>query len=131
MDIAAVMDEIATAVATVIPRTTAYPPPSLQPPAAFIAYPTVEYDKTYGRGMDQIQLQIVAVESRITERGNRDLVLGWVDSTGGIKTAVDGATYTSADIVIVTEGAPDVVDIAGQEYQVYIFEVTATGSGTT
>lgn len=136
MDLAAVMDEIATSVATVDGlegRTFAYPPPSVTGFAGIVSYPDrIDYDLTYGRGGDTIvDLPILVVVGKATDRTARDRVAQYAAGSGpmSVKTAVETGPHTSFDDIQVTSCEFDVVTIAAVDYISAMFRMNIVGQG--
>jgi hypothetical protein len=94
MNLADVMDDIATRVDTITGlRTFAYPPDNVPAPAAIVTYPdTYTYDETYGRGMDRVVLPVVVVVGKVSDRKSRDLIAKYCDGDGlsSIKAVIEG-----------------------------------------
>lgn len=111
-----------------------YPPPTLVPPAGVVSYPDrIEYDQTYGRGVDQISgLPVILVAGKATDRSGCDLVTGWAAGDGptSVKAALEAADWTSCDDLTVTACTFEVVTIAGVDYIAAMFVCDASGGGT-
>jgi len=133
MNLAAVMDEIATTLSSVPGlRVWGYPPGSVTPPAAVVGYPVEhQYDVTYGRGMDAMTIPVVVVVPNPTERPARDAVSAYTAGTGvsSVKAVLESASYTALHSIRVASVAYDTYSIGGAEYLGAIFEVEITGSG--
>lgn len=133
MNLADVMDEIATKLST-IPnlRVFPYPPDSLQPPAAVVAYPeTYTFDQTYVRGMDRLTVPVVIVEGKPTDRSSRDRLAEYCDGSGprSVKAALESGDYSAFDSLRVMSIEFDVVTIAGTDYLAALFDLDVSGSG--
>lgn len=134
MNLADIMDEAAEVLDTITGlRVTAWPPGSVVAPAGVVSYPDrIEYDATYGRGLDKITgLPFVLVAGKATERSARDAVAAWAAGAGGssVKAAMEAHTWTSCDSLTVTSCAFDVVTIAGVDYLAASFEADVIGPG--
>lgn len=102
------------------------------PPAAFITYPPgIDFDGTYGRGTDAIELQAVVVVGRTVARETRRALAAYCAGSGSssVKAALESYAYTEADVVDVPHADFDVWPIAGVDYMAAIFEVKITGQG--
>jgi len=138
MNIEAVMDEIADRLRTIpslAGRTYEWPPGSLTPPAAFVAYPGPgTYDLTYQRGHDRTEGSCLVLLGRPSERATRSLYAAYVSGSGteSVKAAVDGdeGDYTSCESVTVTGWDVDVVAIGGTDYLAAVFTLDIIGPGT-
>lgn len=131
-----VMDEIAARLDTIVSltgRTYAWPPGTITPPAAFVAYPGPgTYDLSYQRGADQCDGSCLVLLGRPTERSTRDLLTGYADGSGteSVKAVVDGdGTYASCDSVTVTGWDVDVVSVGGTDYLAVVFTLDIIGRG--
>lgn len=105
MELAAVMDDIAGRLETIDGlRTFAHPAANISPPAAIVSYPgEYTYDATFGRGMDRINLPVVVLVGKVSERSSRDRLGAYVNGDGAqsIKAVIEG------------EGNPGWLDLPG------------------
>jgi len=136
MIVADVMDELGTALEAVTDltgRVFYYPPAKITPPTAIIAFPdTIEFDETYGRGMDRITIPVIVVAGNVSVRAARDRIVAYCNGSGAksVKTAIDDGTYVACDTVRVTAAELDIFTMSGVDYISATFEVDVTGSGT-
>lgn len=131
-----VMEEVAARVRTLDGlegRTFAYPPATIVGKAGIVSYPErVDYDKTYGRGMDMIVgLPVLIVVGQATDRGARDRVAQYAAGSGAlsVKAAVEADPHTAFDELRVTECQFDVVTIAAVDYISALFLMDIAGQG--
>ena len=130
-----IMDEMAARLRlapSLAGRTFAYPPSAIKAPAAIVTYPdNYTYDRTYGRGMDQMTGEVVVAVGRPTERQSRDRLTKYVDGAGpeSVKALLDGTDYASCDTVRVSSATFDVVVIGGVDYLAAIFSIDIAGRG--
>jgi hypothetical protein len=129
-----VMDEVAAALGQITGlRMFAYPPPTVVPPAGIVSYPErIDYDQTYGRGMDRIVgLPVVLVVGKAVDRAARDTAARWAagSGAGSVKAVLEAATYTTCDVLTVTSCSFDVVTIAGVDYIAAMFSLDIAGQG--
>jgi hypothetical protein len=133
MDLSDVMAELETRVGTVSGiRTASGWPGQIQPPTAIVTFPEViEYDQTYGRGMDRMTLFVVVAVSRADNRAGTDKVSALVKGSGAgsVKAALESGTPTSFHTATVTEANFDTATIAGTSYLTVTFTVEITGTG--
>lgn len=134
MNLDAVMDEVAQALQQITGlRTFAYPPDSLTPPAGYVSYPqSIQFDEAYQRGEDQfVDLAIVLVASRVTDRAARDTVAAWAAGSGetSVKSALEEWGWTACGDLTVTSCEFDVETIAGTQYLTAMFKATVVGPG--
>ncbi|GAA2355328.1 hypothetical protein Cme02nite_69380 [Catellatospora methionotrophica] len=135
MDLNAVMDELGARLNTISGlRVSDFPPPTVTPPAGIVSYPDrVEFDATYGRGVDVIlDLPIVIVEGKATDRGARDRISAYAAGSGtrSVKQVIESGTYTSFDEVRVKSAEFDVITIAGIDYISVLFRLDIGGPGS-
>lgn len=134
MNLAAVMDDVSNRLAA-IPglRCFAYPPPTISPPAAIVSYPdTYTFDETYGRGMDRVNLPVVLVVGKVSDRATRDALGAYCNGTGpkSVKQVLESGTYTAFHTVRVENIEFDVVSIAAIDYMAAAFTLDIAGSGS-
>jgi hypothetical protein len=101
-------------------------------PSAFVTYPAgIDFDQTYGRGEDSMELQAVVVAGRTVARATRKTLAAYCNGSGAesVKTALEGFTYTTCDVVTVPHIDFDVQTIAAVDYMAAIFTIKITGRG--
>jgi hypothetical protein len=135
MNLNDVMDEMATVLDTITGlRCFGYPPPTVTAPAAIVSYPDkIEFDQTYGRGMDKISgIPMILVVGKATDRAARDKVAGYAAGSGAssVKAVFGAHAWTSCHDLVVTACSFDVVTIASVDYIAATFEADAVGSGS-
>jgi hypothetical protein len=135
MDLNDVADEITARLDTIAGlRCFGYPPASIVPPAAVVSYPeAVQFDETYGRGMDRIpSWPVVVVVGKATDRTARDRVYEYASATGAssVKAVLESGTYTAFDELRVVSCSFDVVTIASVDYISALFTLDLAGPGT-
>ncbi|MEZ5411035.1 MAG: hypothetical protein R2761_23595 [Acidimicrobiales bacterium] len=133
MIVADVMDELGDALDTIDGlRVFRYPPENVQAPAAVVAYPeSIEYDVTYGRGVDTLTIPVIIVVGKVSDRASAKQLAAYMDGSGAlsVKAVIEGATYTAFDIVQVTSADTDVYTFAGVDYVSAIFNLRISGPG--
>ncbi|MFC0628544.1 hypothetical protein [Kribbella deserti] len=134
MDVGAVMQAVADRIDTIDNlRVYAYPPDTVNPPAAVVSYPAeYEFDATYGRGMDRISdLPVVVLIGKVSDRTSRDKVAQYVNGTGtaSLKAVIESGTYTAFDTVRVASVSFDIIAVAGVEYLGATFILDIAGQG--
>lgn len=132
MNLADVMDEVATALEATGLRVTAYPADRVTPPAATIGYPTtLDYDATMTRGADVMVLPVMVIIARVDVRTARDALAQYADGSGAesVKQVLEAHTYTACDSVRVQSAEFGQVTIAGVDYLSGIWNVHVIGSG--
>jgi hypothetical protein len=127
------MDEIAARLDTIEGlRVHAHPIGKITPPAAIVSYPdTLEFDKTYGRGMDQMSLPVVLVVGRAVDRAARDELAAYCKGAGerSIKAVLESGAYAALDTIRVVGIDFDVVAIAAIDYIAGVFTLDIGGQG--
>ena len=135
MNLAAVMDEVATA-ASVLTKLNrfAYPPSSIDPPALIVSYPqSVDFDQTYQRGTDQFtDLEITLVVGRVDDRSTRDQAAAWASGTGpeSVKQVLEAHAWVACDDVTIKSVEFEAWELAGVPYLAATFKADVVGPGT-
>lgn len=134
MNLANVMDELATALRTIAGlRVFPYDADAVQANAAIVGWPeTITYDQTMGRGSDKVVIPMWVLVARLDQRSGRNALAAYMDGAGtkSIKAAVDGGTYTACDSVRVATVSPVAITSGGVEYLAAAFDIEITGQGT-
>lgn len=128
-----VMQEIGSVLATVGLRVWAYDADKIVPPAGIVSLPrNIDYMGAYGRGLDNIDLEVAAVVGRIDARTSHAAVMPYVDGAGpkSVKQALERHQYTSCDVVVVRNGHFENLTYAGVGYLGAVFAVHVDGSGS-
>lgn len=138
MDLAAVMDELGDRLATISGlRVHRWPPDNISPPAAIVSYPdSYEFDATFSRGTDRVEIPVVVVVGKVSERAARARLSGYIAGSGprAVKQVLERAggppqPYTAIDSLRVTRVDFDVVTIAGTDYLAATFTVDIAAKG--
>lgn len=137
MNLADVMDEIAEQLRTIPDlRVYAYPPDNIQIPAAVVDLPqSINYDVTYGRGMDRMMIPVAVLVGRVDARTSRDAIAPFFDGSGSrsIKTVIEAGTYQSFDAsslrVAAAEDPFEVWTVANVAYLAGVFTLDISGEG--
>jgi hypothetical protein len=134
MNLNAVMDEIGVRLGAITGLNVFdYPAPTVTPPAAILSYPDrIDYDLTYGRGMDFIvDLPLIIVDGKANAREARDRIAAYVAGTGprSVKALLESGTYASFHEIRVTKAEFDVVKIGAVDYIAAIFTLDIAGQG--
>lgn len=133
MNLDDVMDEVAGRLDTITGlRVHAHPQKSVTPPVGFVTYPdSIDFDKTYGRGMDRMELGVWIAVGDANSRSARDELAAYVAGGGAksVKAVLESGTYTAFDEVTVTRVEFDPVTIAGIQYMGAMFTLDIAGQG--
>jgi len=132
MDVNAVVTALAAQLSTITAlRVHSEPPGTVTPPAAVLSYADVTFDNTYGRGMDMLELPVVLVVAKVSERTARKKIDAYVSGSGAtsIKAVIEAGTYTAFDSVRVASATADVITIGGVDYLSYAFTLEIAGQG--
>lgn len=134
MDVNQVAIELTERIKLVAPDAYVHPnpPEALQPPCFIVSYPAqIDYDETYGRGMDKIiGWEIVGVAGGVSLHTTRKTLLAWASGgLGGVKGVLETGTYASFDEIQVTQATFDVFDMAGVQYMSATWLVNIWGTG--
>lgn len=132
MDLEAVMGELETALATVDGLRVITVGEKATPPAAFISYPDgIDFDATYDRGSDTMELLAVVVVGRMVARETRKALAAYCAGSGSdsVKAALEAYEYTSAEVVHIPHVDFDVHTVAGVDFMAAVFTIEITGQG--
>lgn len=134
MNLADVMDDLAGALED-IEGLRVYPAPAdkVAVPAAVVGWPELyEFDSTYGRGVDHLQLPVFILTGRVAERAARDILGAYCDGSGGksVKDVLEAASYTAMASVRVASVVFDAIAVNSIEYLAAAFTVDIYGSGS-
>lgn len=133
MNIAAVMDELGTALEAVDGlRVFPYSADRIVPPAAIVGWPDpITYDATMARGADRLTAPLFVLVGRLDARTSRDRLAKYLAGAGddSVKAAVEAGTYTAFDSVRVQEARVDGFTVAGVEYLGATFQLDLIGTG--
>lgn len=125
MNVSTVMGQIGTRLRTISGlRVFDFPPDSLQPPAAVVAWPNVlTYDSTMARGADEATFEVHVLVGKAVDRSAQQQLSLYLDGSGSksIKTAIEAGTV--GDSVRVSSGAVSVMTVAGTDYLAATFDV--------
>jgi hypothetical protein len=116
-------------------RVTAYHPDKVNVPAAFPDLPeTVDYDQTYGRGLDAMTVPIIVMVGRVNDRASHEALQAYMDGFGprSIKANVDSAAgndYISCHDVCVQSCTPMIYTSNGINYLAAEFPTRVIGKG--
>lgn len=134
MVLADVMDELAGQLDTISGlRVFSWPAETVAVPAAVVGYPeTVEFDTTYGRGVDHAQLPVFVLVGRGSDRAARDELGAYCDGSGpsSVKAVLEAGSYTAMNHVRVASVAFDAINVNSVEYLAATFTVDIYGSGS-
>lgn len=133
LNASAVMDGLGVRLATISGlRVFDFPPDSVNPPAAIVGYPTVQFDATMARGKDRLSIPVYVYVGRVSDRNARDQLAAYMAGAGAssVKAAVEaGKTLGGAcDTCRVVDAAPvDGSDFAGSPFVAIRFTVDVVG----
>lgn len=132
MDVSAVMAAIATAVTSVVTRTSPYPVNLTTAPSAYVDYPTdIRYDQTYGRGSDAMTVPLAVLIGRKDDGRTATAVAAYAAGGGesSVKAAVESHQTTAWDVAVVTSADFDYVTVGAVPYVAAVFTIEITGQG--
>lgn len=125
MQIAEVRDAIAAAASTVVLPAgvraltcTGFTPDSVTEPHFFVAEYTVDYDKTYGRGQDEVSFTCRVLVSAANDRASQQLLDSMLSGAGpaSLKAAIEAA-----------RGAPGAAALGGLADDLHMERVSRYG----
>lgn len=133
MIIKTVMEELAAELlASSIINVYDYVPKSIQAPAAIIVFPeTMEFDATFGRGLDMMRVPVLVVISELSSKSAaEDLsVLASGSGVNSVKVRLEEHTPVSYHSLRVVGFRTDPITFNGVDYLSATFEVEIAGQG--
>lgn len=126
------MDSLATQLETItaLRQVFAYPPDAITAtPAAFVDYPTITFDDTYGGLTDVKTFQVEVLVPAGVDRVARSQLAPFcsVSGTSSVRAALESGDYVFSvpDVKSITFDFRDYNDV---KYRAAIFEIEVTGS---
>jgi hypothetical protein len=133
VNLATVMTQLANQIDTIAGlRVYSYPPDNVQVPAAVVTYPEdYTYDSTFVRGSDEMNVPVIVMVGRVSDRKSRDQLGDYANGSGAksIKAVVEAGTYTAFHTARVVEAVFDIVQIAAVDYVAATFTIHVVGAG--
>lgn len=133
MNIAAVMEDLAAALATIEGlRVFPFWAERIEPPAAVVAWPDpYDFDTTMGRGSDTATFPVVVLVGKVDARSAALELGAYCDGSGdrSLKEVVEAAEAESYDVATVESVEFAVISVGGVEYLAATFSITVTGTG--
>ena len=133
MNLADVMDEIGDAVDR-IPGLNVYrwPADEITPPAAVVAYPSIDLDAAFQRGLDRWTGALLVLVDRVFDKATRDQMSELMSGDGprSIVEAFWQWDWQACDYARpVSTTDPDVITVAGVDYLGYAIQLDIAGPG--
>lgn len=103
------------------------------PPAALVMLPTqIQYDQTYGRGLDRMEIDVVVIVGRADDRSAFDLLSSYMDGSGNasVKAALESGDNDAWSTVRVTTVVSGTTTVGGTDYLAATFTLDITGPGS-
>lgn len=133
MDVGDVMDELGVALSAVTGlRVYPYWAGDVQPPAAIVGLPEIDFDGSLGRGADEYTLKVTVVVAPTEPRSARNRIGKYAAGSGAdsVKAALEVAGSVAYDSARVTGVVFDGITVGGTEYLGATFTVDIIGSGS-
>lgn len=135
MDVASVMDEIAECLAGLpdLRQATGWPTGGVSPPAVVVGMPDeIEYDQTYGRGMDRMTIPVFLVVPKPQDRSARDFAAQYANGAGpaSVRSAIAAWNWLTCDDVHVNRAEFAVIDVDNNSYLAGEYTCVVVGPGT-
>lgn len=129
-----VMDEMGSALHTIGGlNVQPYDEEKIRPPSALISLPSnIDFDKSYGRGMDNWNMLVtVLVGQSGGARTRREAIAPYANGSGSksVKKALERHTYSSCDVVRVASAEFARIKFTEIIYLGIIFRVEVSGQG--
>lgn len=129
-----VQEEIADLVRVVVPRSYAFAEGIISPPAAIVMLPDeYVFDRTFGRGMDSMTMDLLVMVGKADARSSHKLVSQYASGSGlkSVKAALEHPEeqYRTFDSVTVTAVEFEVYTNNAIDYLAAVFRLSVTGQG--
>jgi len=129
-----VMEEIGEALRAIDGlRVHTHPVDRLEPPAAVVQFPVINYDQSFGRGTDIWEGGIVIAVSRVWDRAARDNIAPYVDGSGSesVHAALRAHDWQTCAFARATRLTwPAGYQVAGVDFVAARFDLDIAGPGT-
>lgn len=134
MNAVTVVDELADKLDAITGlRVYRFPVDQVVAPAAIFGYPDIEFDHSYGRGVDRMTVPVMVLIDRTWDRSTyerfSDLTAG--SGAGSIKQAIQAGPNVAYSTARASSVAFSAVSAAGLEYWAATFSVDVTGPGSS
>lgn len=133
MNVANLMAEIATALGSISGlRVYSFVAGQISPPTAIVGLPDeAEFDLTYQRGADRINLPVTVLLSKASERVSSKTLANYLSGSGSlsIKAAIEAHDFTEPDWVRVVSAAVSIVTVGANDYLAATFQLDVVGGG--
>lgn len=120
-----------TAIAPVVSRVFDYIPDQVPTPCAVVGNITITFDEAQNRGLDQGEIDVIVIVSRMNERGAQDKLDGYLagSGAGSIKAAIEADRTLAGALATlrVIRAAPITIEVSGVTFFAYQYEVTLHG----
>lgn len=115
-------------------RVYDYPSNAVVPPAAIVGFPeTITFDMSAGRGQDHLEIPVIVLAGKVSDRTALDVLGPFLDGTGSasVKAVLEAQnrSYTAFSRVRVRSVTVEVITIGGVEYLAGIFSLDVYGTG--
>lgn len=131
MIVSTVRANLKTALAPLVGRVFDYVPDQVPTPCAVIGNVTITFDEAQNRGLDQGEVDVLVIVSRMNERGAQDKLDGYLAGTGAgsVKAALEADRTLSGALATlrVIRAAPITIEVAGVSFFAYQYEVMLHG----
>lgn len=120
-----------TAIAPVVSRVFDYIPDQVPTPCAVVGNITITFDEAQNRGLDQGEIDVIVIVSRMNERGAQDKLDGYLagSGAGSIKAAIEADRTLAGALATlrVIRAAPITIEVSGVTFFAYQYEVILHG----
>jgi len=113
-------------------RVYRFLPDQVSAPAAIVGYPqTIDFDTSYGRGVDMITMPVYVLIDRTWDRSTAERFSGLTAGSGAssVKAALEAKPNLVYSTARVRQADFSVITVSGLFYWVATFLVDITGSG--
>lgn len=134
--VVSIRDGLATNLATITGlRVSSFAADKVSVPAAVVGEVRIEFDKTFGRGLDEFEVKVRVYASRADDRAGQDKLDGYLagSGSGSVKAALESDRTLGgvAQTLRVTDvDGYGVYEVAGMQYVGAEFTVTVWAAGS-
>lgn len=134
MNLVDVMEEIGEALSAIDGlRIHAHPVDRVEPPAAIVQFPNMNFDQAFQRGLDRWEGGIIVAVSRVWDRTARDNIARYVDGSGSesVHAALRAHDWQTCAYARATRLSwPAGYTVGGVDFVAARFDLDIAGTGT-
>lgn len=139
MNLGDVMDELGTAVGTIVVdddgnllRQFPYWAPAVKPPCVVVGWPDIDYHGAMARGMNILtDVPVIVLVGAVDAKASRDTMVEFLEGTGArsVQQTLEAHEGQAYDVATVTRAEVGTMRVAGTELLAATFFVDIVGQG--